>query len=136
MASSEQYQLKLTALKLAFADFSHSLEIKVDGYPDDVLDLIRNGQVQKFEVCLDLLWKTIKIFLYETDGVEANSPKQAIREFFKAGYWAEGEFLGFLIMVDDRNLLSHVYRSEAFLVIHSRLAEHQERMRGIIEKIS
>ena len=70
----------------ALEDFKISLEIEVSRFEATVGDVIKNGQVQKFEFTIELLWKMLKVFLYEKHGIDAGSPKQAIRTYFELGF--------------------------------------------------
>ena len=136
MEFTEKYKLKLVSLKAALADFEAAMALDTSRYSLDVADLLKNGQIQKFEVCTDLLWKTIRLYLYEKDGIEANSPKQVIRDFFNAGHLGEADFFGTIDMINDRNLVSHVYRHELFEQIHSKLDANLSIMKNILEQMT
>lgn len=58
----EMLTYKREQLNSAVMDFSHSLSIDLTLLSEDVADAVRNGQVQKFEFTIELLWKVIKIF--------------------------------------------------------------------------
>ena len=68
--------------------------------------------IQRFEFSVELMWKLIKRFLEENEGISCRSPKSCIREFFSAGYLSQDETLTLLKMVDDRNRTSHTYHEE------------------------
>jgi hypothetical protein len=42
--------------------------------------------VQKFEVAVEICWKTIKAFLFQIHGFDLASPKLVIKKLFELGY--------------------------------------------------
>lgn len=65
-----------------FSDFSKSLnsfkqtlQLDLTKYKEVELDLIKNGQIQKFEYSVELCWKLLKVYLSEKHGIETVSPK-------------------------------------------------------------
>lgn len=115
---------KLSQLKAAVSNFETSLSIQTELFPEIVKDSIESGQIQKFEVSWELLWKTVKVFLYETDGIDERSPKTVIKFFFNAGYCDYQDYEIFIAMTEDRNSLSHIYDSEMMGNILSRLSDY------------
>ncbi len=75
--------------------------------------LEREGTVQRFEVALELAWKTLKDFL-EHEGLVLvpATPKSVVKESFAAGLLADGQVWS--DMLDHRNLLSHTYDAVVF----------------------
>ena len=59
------YEKKLISLKQALDSFGKAMNIDASSLGDIEQDTIKNGQAQKFEVCVELFWKTMKKFLYE-----------------------------------------------------------------------
>lgn len=92
------------------------LNKKVDSV---VVDGIKNGQAQKFEYCTELCWKVIKLFLFQYDGLDEKSPKQAIKAFYLAGHCDENVYKKLLDIINDRNKLSHIYNENEFNIILS-----------------
>jgi len=70
-------------------------------------EFFRDSTIQRFEFSVELMWKVIKVFLENREGITCRSPKSCIREFFSAGFLSEEETLKLLQMVDDRNKTSH-----------------------------
>ena len=135
MEQAKGYEKKLIQLKQALNTFEKSINIDISTFSDIEQDTIRSGQVQKFEVSVELFWKTGKKFLYEVHGVEAISPKMVIKEFFLTKYTNEKHFEALIEMINDRNRLSHVYNEEQFNEIYFRLTEYFVLMNGIVKKI-
>ena len=93
-------------------------------FPELVADNIKSGQIQKFEFTVELLWKTVQIFLFEVDGVDAVTPKSVAKEFVEAGYCDYESYELFIRAINDRNHLSHIYRQEMAETIWLRLSEY------------
>jgi nucleotidyltransferase substrate binding protein (TIGR01987 family) len=75
--------------------------------------LEREGTVQRFEVALELAWKTMKDFLeHEGEVLAPVTPKVVVKAAFSAGVVLEGQV--WIDMLDHRNLLSHTYDSAVF----------------------
>ena len=110
----------------ALEDFKISLEIEVSRFEATVGDVIKNGQVQKFEFTIELLWKMLKVFLYEKHGIDAGSPKQAIRTYFELGFCEYQDAETMLEAVDTRNRLSHVYKKETFEDIYAQMKKYKD----------
>jgi nucleotidyltransferase substrate binding protein (TIGR01987 family) len=136
MESSEKYNNKLKSLKKALNSFSDSMKIDLFSFTEIVLDTVKNGQMQKFEICSELFWKTIKLYLNESHGTEANSPKSVYRELFANNLIDEDMCENLIKMVDDRNSLSHIYNDKYFEQVYKNLNGHLEQMQFVINKIN
>ena len=67
------------------------------------------GLIQTFEFCFELAWKTLKDFL-ESEGITASSPREVIKESFKANFITDGH--AWIDALEKRNLLTHTYSEE------------------------
>ena len=105
----------------ALSDFKAALDIDISQFDEGTADVIKNGQVQKFEFTIELMWKLLKQYLLEQHGIEVVSPKQAIRSYFELGFCDYRESEELLEAVDLRNMLSHVYKKETFERIYARI---------------
>jgi nucleotidyltransferase substrate binding protein (TIGR01987 family) len=75
--------------------------------------LEREGTVQRFEVALELAWKTMKDFLeHEGEVLAPVTPKVVVKAAFAAGVIGEGQV--WVDMLDHRNLLAHTYDAAVF----------------------
>ncbi len=136
MEEREKYKLRLKSLTNAVSGFELLMKKNISGYDDIITDGLMNGRIQKFEYCTELLWKNIKRFLWVVDGVDVSTPKSAIKQFYVVGYIKSDEFEILYDMIEDRNILSHIYREEDFLEIHSRLEKYLPIMKKVIKIIS
>lgn len=72
-------------------------------------ELVFEGTIHRFEMTIELMWKTIKRAL-EYEGVHPKTPRESLKEAFQAG-WLNDEAV-WLDMLDQRNTTSHTYLSE------------------------
>jgi nucleotidyltransferase substrate binding protein (TIGR01987 family) len=128
MASGE---LGRENLRRALEGLSKAIAIDTSTYPEFVVDVIENGRIQKFEVCVELFWKQLRSAL-QGEGLDVpNSPKGAIKAGLNRGLVLESEYQPALDMVADRNLCSHVYRQAIIPLVLKRLSEYGRLMNAI-----
>lgn len=58
---------------------------------DELSDLERDGFIQRFEFCFEILWKCAKDYLRDVEGLDAASPKKVIRMSREVGLLTEEE---------------------------------------------
>lgn len=126
-----KFTRKLNDLEAALANFRDALTLEPTSFPELVADNIKSGQIQKFEFTIELLWKTVQVFLFEIDGIDVITPKSVAKEFVEAGYCDYEAYELFIRAINDRNHLSHIYRQEMAESIWQRLPEYV----GLVEKI-
>lgn len=73
--------------------------------------LERAGLVQTFQFSFELGWKSLRDLLYH-EGLDASSPRTAIRLGFEARHLNEDDCRIMLDALDKRNRLSHTYNDE------------------------
>lgn len=111
-------EMKLKEFKKAIEGFSYLVSVDLKSLKnildERLIDGIENGMIQKFEYSVEICWKLIKKFLKQTDGIDSNTPKQSVKEFYMAGYIEEDNYLKLIDMIDNRNILSHTYDEEEY----------------------
>jgi len=127
-----KFTRKLSDLEAALSNFSDALTLEPALFPELVADSIKSGQIQKFEFTVELLWKTVQLFLFEFDGVDVVTPKSVAKEFVEAGYCDYGMYELFIRAINDRNQLSHIYRQEMAETIRLRLPEYVQVIEQIV----
>ncbi|MFV9511777.1 nucleotidyltransferase substrate binding protein [Tepidibacillus sp. LV47] len=124
-----------------FQDFKNALErlkesLQIEAYQDIIQDIIIDGVIQRFEFTFELSWKLMKLFL-EYEGIEANSPRSAIRKAYEINMIEDGE--AWIDMMIDRNKTSHVYDEEMAKQIYDRIKEvhiiNLEKLLNRFEKV-
>ena len=93
----------LTNLESAVRKLEDALKIPKDR------ELVVEGTIQRFEVTIELMWKTLKRALaYE--GIRTKSPRETLREAFQIGWLDDNDV--WMNILDQRNTTSHVYLDE------------------------
>jgi nucleotidyltransferase substrate binding protein (TIGR01987 family) len=131
-----KFTRKLNDLEAALTNFRDALTLEPAMFPELVADNIKSGQIQKFEFTIELLWKTVQVFLFEVDGVDVVTPKAVAKEFVEAGYCDYEVYELFIQAINDRNQLSHIYRQEMAESIWQRLPEYVSLAEKIVSAIS
>ena len=128
------------ALKEKVAIFERALNRLKEAYTEAInnrgnryFPFFRDSTLQRFEFTVETLWKGVKAFLLEVEGVECRSPKGCMRELFSAGYLNEDETTKLLYMINDRNLTSHTYREEIADEIFSRIGNYIQLMEKVLK---
>lgn len=127
MELNEKFRQLLLSLQNALVDFKKSLDANLDKYDELEQNWIKNAQIQKFEFCIELLWKTIKVY-FEIEGEFFLSPKQNIKSLFLHNLLNEEQYLDLMKCIENRNLLSHIYKVEMFDLIVEELLNHYKIM--------
>ena len=84
----------------------------------------RDAAIMRFTYTFEVVWKTAQRYLYEHEGLDIGSPKQAIRASRRIGLLTDEQAEAALRMADDRNLVVHTYREAVARDLDSRLAAH------------
>ncbi len=103
---------RLEDFEKAFKRLKESYEETLKHKENDYYTFFRDSTIQRFEFTVEIMWKTLKNFLYEHSGIDCKSPKGCIKDFFSAGYLTNDETIILLEMIDDRNMTSHTYHEE------------------------
>ena len=80
--------------------------------------IVIDGTLQRFEFTFELAWKVLKAVL-EFQGIEATTPRAAIKEAFRAKWIKNGQ--GWIDMLEDRNKTSHIYNEEQAAGIYKKI---------------
>ena len=90
--------------------------------------IVRDATIQRFEYTFEAVWKAAQMYLEAEEGLDAASPKSAIRDSFQVGLLGEEQVQTALRMADDRNLTVHTYNEALADAIYSRIGEYAEVM--------
>jgi nucleotidyltransferase substrate binding protein (TIGR01987 family) len=97
--------------------------------------VVRDASIQRFEYSFESLWKLLKAYLYQYEGIVCNSPKQCFREGLKVELLSVEEVETCLVMTDDRNLTSHTYLEAVAEAIYRQLPSYLAVMKSLLENI-
>jgi nucleotidyltransferase substrate binding protein (TIGR01987 family) len=90
-------------------------------------EINRDSAIQRFEIAVDLAWKTLKTYLEEYKGIICRSPKGCFREAFSQGiidyddYWIK--------IIDFRNQTAHLYSENLADKIYDELPKVLENLK-------
>lgn len=79
----------------------------IEDYQRAPLASIRDGAIQRFEFCTELVWKTLREYLIDQGYTDLNSPKSVMRQAYADGLVDNEQ--AWIDLLNDRNLTSHIY---------------------------
>ena len=89
------------------------LDERGDEFDAEMLAIIREGAIQRFEYCFELAWKTLMDYLrWRKVTLAKSGGGDVLKAAFEAGYITNGDV--WMDALDARNEMSHVYRQESF----------------------
>ena len=106
---------KLEKLKDAIS----RLEEAIAEYGDRPSKVVRDGAIQRFEFCTELAWKATREYLLDQGYTEINSPKSVMKKAYADGVISDET--GWLALLNDRNLTSHMYDDETAQCVFGRI---------------
>ena len=124
----EKLDQKLLSCQQALATLSEAVHM-----PFSVI--VRDACIQRFEYSFESLWKLLKAYLAQHEGLICNSPKSCFREALAVGLLTVTETETCLIMTDDRNLTSHTYLEPVAEAIYQKLPGYLIVMQLLITNI-
>jgi len=119
--SESKFELLYADLGKAISALNTSLKIDLQLYDSNVIDTLKNGQIQKFEYNIELLWKTMKAYFFEGRGISLKYSKEIVKYYFEEELIDEFTYQILIEALDSRNALSHVYKEEVFLEIYPKI---------------
>ncbi len=122
-------------LKLRFKDAEKSLRTLKEILTEPFSIIIRDATIQRFEYTFESLWKFLKEYLRDKEGIIANSPKSCFREIFSLGFLTEEETVKYLEMTDKRNETSHTYKEEVADTIYRKVKDYSDLMEKLLKKL-
>ena len=78
-------------LRLKYQDAFNALKTLEDILKEPFSMIIRDATIQRFEYTFEALWKFLKEYLKEKEGIISNSPKACFKEIFSLGFLTEEE---------------------------------------------
>jgi len=120
-------------LKVAVFNFNNALNSLESGIKEATGELEKDGVIQRFEFTFELMWKTLKIFLYD-EGIECKSPRDCLSRAFKFGIVLNEQIV--LDMLNDRNNSTHIYSKEESGEIFERIKnDYNSELKKILKEL-
>ena len=121
-------------LRLKYQDAFNALKTVADILKEPFSMIIRDATIQRFEYTFEALWKFLKEYLKEKEGIVSNSPKACFKEIFSLGFLTEEETVRCLEMTDRRNDTSHTYKEEVAKLIYSKIKGYYTLMKNLLDQ--
>lgn len=96
------------------------LEEALATYGDTPNSVVRDGVIQRFEFTTELAWKATREYLLDQGYADINSPKAVMRQAYADGLITDQS--GWLKLLEDRNLTSHIYNDATASEIFQRIS--------------
>lgn len=127
----------MNKFEMKFRNFQNAvgrLQEAVDDFDSLKRLSIRDGAIQRFEFTVELAWKTLREYLLEQGCTGINTPKAVMSEAFAADIIDNEK--GWLGMINDRNLTSHIYdENEADEIFNRIKNEYLDMFRELLKKL-
>jgi len=121
-------------LEVKYKDACKALETLENIFKEPFSTIIRDAAIQRFEYTFEALWKFLKEYLKEKEGIISNSPKSCFREIFALGFLTEEETVKYLEMTDRRNDTAHTYKEEVAQMIYTKIEEYLQLIESLLNK--
>lgn len=121
-------------LELKFKDAQKALTTLEDILKEKKTVIIRDASIQRFEYTFEAIWKFVKEYLREKEGIVANSPKSVFRELLVLELLTEEQVIECLEMTDRRNDTSHTYKEKVADAIYGKCNHYSQLMRTLLDK--
>ena len=96
-------------------------------------DLKRDAAIQRFEFTFEMAWKTLKrVLLYE--GEICTTPRQCLKAAYRIGLLDDED--PWLNMLQDRNLMVHIYDEQTAMEIYRRITSYQSAFMRLLKELS
>ena len=92
----------------------------------ELTEMERDGLIQRFEFCFEIMWKCGKDYLLDREGLVVASPKKVIRALYEVGLLNAAETESTLQMVDDRNMTAHTYDEKYAIELAERIKGYEK----------
>lgn len=136
MNLEDKYKDLLINYNNALNSYNHSLQIITIQFDEILIDTIKNGQIQKFETLTELAWKCCKLYIEIHFGEIVVSPKTVYKQLFLERVITEDLYLKLIQTVEDRNMLSHIYKEKMFVNVYQNLNLHLASFKDLYQIIN
>lgn len=128
----------LQRLEEAVVDFNKFQTNILGEYDVRMYRSFRDSMIKRFEFCVDLFWKYIKVYLEEEmkQVIEISSPKPIIKDACRSKLITESDAEKILTMINDRNRSSHIYKEDIADQISNNIESYYQIMSNYLYKLS
>jgi nucleotidyltransferase substrate binding protein (TIGR01987 family) len=108
----EKLDTKLLSLQQAHLALQKSLILFEYEKNNDLYETFRDSAIKRFELCYDLFWKTVRLYLVETYQIDistVNNPRSVFKIALQEKILSETQFSACIDMIEERNRSTHTY---------------------------
>ena len=129
----EILEMKYGQLKKACFILEHMIDKLISRRLAEDIDpmelmVYRDSVIRRFELCYELGWKFMKLFLNERFSITAQSPKETFRECLNQRLISSDEADFLIKMIEDRNAITHTYDEDMSDHIADRVVAHYKTL--------
>jgi nucleotidyltransferase substrate binding protein (TIGR01987 family) len=117
---------------MSIDSFGRALQTLENISKENFTTIVRDATIQRFEYTFEAMWKTVKAYLSDSEGIVCNSPKSCFRELLSSQRISVSDTELLLEMTDMRNLTSHTYIEQIAQDIYAKItADYITLMRRV-----
>ncbi len=134
----EKLAYKVSNLQKAFDAFQNAVEwrqLRFESASTIEQDTCTASVIKHFELCYEMLWKTLKVYLLERFGTETSGSKTVFRACLEQKIITELELAQLMRLVDLRNMTTHVYDENFANEVCAEIIEHVPAIESLISNI-
>ena len=121
----QKLALQLKTLQKALGTLDEALQ-------EPYITLIRDASIQRFEYTFELAWKVLRR-VSKIEGLETDSPRQAIRNAFQLGLLTDTD--RWFQFLEDRNSTSHTYNESRAESVYQSAKKFPDALNPVIQLI-
>jgi len=110
-------------LNLKLKDFQKALKTLDEALKKKKNDIVRDSVIKRFEYAFELCWKTAKLYLRESHGLDTASPKDCFRKLRNSEIISDKETEVLLQMTNDRNQAIHTYNEKYANELYKKISK-------------
>lgn len=135
----EKLILRHEIMQKALASLNKALQLLENtNINNEQYELMRDGAIQRFEYCIDLFWKYLKLQIESSTGLDItiSNPKEIIRLAVSHQIISQEELIILMSCVAQRNLSSHTYDEALAENIKHELLTYHACMNNILQRLA
>jgi nucleotidyltransferase substrate binding protein (TIGR01987 family) len=96
-------------------------------------DLERDGAIQRFEYCFDLVWKSLKQYLEKSGLMDLNSPRSVFTAAYAEGI--VGDEVTWSTIIQKRNASVYTYNRQLAESLFTELPLYYDSMYSLLQRL-
>ena len=134
-----RYKRVLKALKrldFVVKKFKKELDKQIDSATrEEEFLLIQDALFKRFEICYDIMWKFLKVYLQEEYGLDVASPRKVFQECLQQKIVSPEQAVVLDKIVEARNYASHTYDEDLACEIALQISTYAQLMNQVAQSL-